>query len=559
MDQALTIVVLAVVAIALVTMVGNRLGVASPLLLLAVGGVVGLMPFVPAIEVEPEWILAGVLPPLLYSAAVSMPAIEFRRELRAISGLSVVLVLASALVLGWFFTLVVPGLSYAWGVALGAIMSPTDAVATSIVKRFGISPRVVAILEGEGLLNDATALVLLRASVAAAATGWSVGGIARDFAVAVVVAVAIGFVVGRVNLWLRARTLQASVNTALSLAVPFTAALPAEHLGASGLVAAVVAGLVTGRGAPRVLSPQHRLSDAEVWRTVEVLLEGAIFLVMGLELFGLLVDLDEDDHHLGRTVAVAAAALVIVLLVRAAFVAPLLLALSRRARRGAAVRDRVDRMRELAEDPDRFAAALTARARKHTRGLRGASRVEQLRLEPERIERFGVRVRRRLADIDYLIAEPLGPREGAVVVWAGLRGAVTLAAAQTLPADTPDRSLLVFLGFLVAAGSLVGQGATIGWVVRRVRPAGVDQAALDRDRVQLVEVLRATAERIRNDAEAAGEDPVDRADVIDAQRGVLLDLAREGAFASSAVRDVMAVLDADQISIELRRRPVEDV
>ncbi|WP_447644258.1 hypothetical protein [Nocardioides zeae] len=154
--------------------------------------------------------------------------------------------------------------------------------------------------------------------------------------------------------------------------------------------------------------------------------------------------------------------------------------------------------------------------------------MERLRLEPERIERFGVRVRRRLADIDYLIAEPLGPREGAVVVWAGLRGAVTLAAAQTLPADTPDRSLLVFLGFLVAAGSLVGQGATIGWVVRRVRPAGVDQAALDRDRVQLVEVLRATADRIRHDAEAAGEDPVDRAEVIDAQRGVLLDLAREG-------------------------------
>lgn len=560
MEHTLALVVVAVVAIALVSLVSNRLGVAAPLLLLAVGGIVGLLPFVPAVEIEPEWILAGVLPPLLYSAAVSMPAIEFRREFRAISGLSVALVVVSALTLGWFFTLVVPDLSFAWGVALGAIMSPTDAVATSIVKRFGISPRVVAILEGEGLLNDATALVLLRASVAAAASGWSLGGLARDFAVAVIVAVAIGFLVGKVNLWLRARTAEASVNTALSLAVPFAAALPAEHLEASGLVAAVVAGLVTGRGAPRVLSPQHRLSDAEVWRTVEVLLEGAIFLVMGLELYGLLVDLGEDDHHVGRTVAVAAAALGIVLAVRAAYVVPLLLALSRRARRGAAVRGRVEGMRELAEDPERFAAALTARAAKRPGGWRGrTTRPERLQLEPARLEQFGVRVRRKLADIDYLTAEPLGPREGVVVVWAGLRGAVTLAAAQTLPPETPDRSLLVFLGFLVAAGSLVGQGATIGWVVRLVKPAGIDEQALAHDRAQLIEVLRATAARLQADADATGEGPLDRADVIDAQRGVLLDLAREGAFSSTSLRDAMAVLDADQISIELRKRPVDDV
>ncbi|MDT9592897.1 sodium:proton antiporter [Nocardioides zeae] len=558
MDQVLELLVLGVLAIAAAAVASRRVGVASPLLLLGLGAVVGLLPFVPTVAVQPEWILAGVLPPLLYSAAVSMPAMEFRRELRAISGMSVVLVVASALVLGWFFTLVVPGLSFAWGVALGAIMSPTDAVATSIVKRIGVSPRVVAILEGEGLLNDATALVLLRAATVAAATSWSVGGVVRDFVVAAVLAGAVGYVVGRANLWVRARTPEAAVATAVSLTVPFAASVPAERLEASGLVAAVVAGLVTGRGAPRVLSPQARLSDAEVWHTVELLLEGAVFLVMGLELYGLLVDLDEADHRLLPTVLVAFAALAIVLVVRAAYVVPLLLAVHRRAARGAAVRPRVDALRELTEDPDRFAAALTDRPPPRGRLLRWAveKRRRRLRLEPEHVEQFGTRLRRRLADIDHLVDDPLGPREGAVVVWAGMRGAVTLAAAQTLPSDTPERSLLVFLAFCVAAGSLVLQGATLGLLVRWVRPAGVDTEALARERAQLVEVLRATAERVRRDASEEGV-PLLVA-VIEAQRDVLLDLAREGTFATASLRAAMAVLDADQIRLELRGKPVED-
>ncbi|WP_298943868.1 cation:proton antiporter [uncultured Microbacterium sp.] len=138
----LLVILLGVIAVAVVTALGQRLGVAGPLLLVALGLGVGLLPFVDVPEIDPELILVGILPPLLYASAVRLPAIEFRRDLAPITGLAVVLVVVTALILGWFFSLVIPGVGFALGVALGAILSPTDAVATGIAKRLGISPRV---------------------------------------------------------------------------------------------------------------------------------------------------------------------------------------------------------------------------------------------------------------------------------------------------------------------------------------------------------------------------------------------------------------------------------
>ena len=160
--------VVAVIGIVAVTRIAPRVGVAAPLLLVLLGVVASLLPGAPGLEIEPEWILAGVLPPLLYSSAVSMPGMDFRRDFGAIAGLSVVLVVVSAVVLGVFFSRVLD-ISLATGIALGAVVSPTDAVATSITKRLGVSPRLVTVLEGESLLNDASALVLLRSAIAATA------------------------------------------------------------------------------------------------------------------------------------------------------------------------------------------------------------------------------------------------------------------------------------------------------------------------------------------------------------------------------------------------------
>ena len=620
MEEILVIGVLAVLTIAAATSFGQRFGVASPLILVVVGILVSFLPFVPPLTLQPEWIIAGVLPPLLYSASVSMPSMNFRREFGAIGGLSVVLVIVSSLLLGIFFAWAIPGLGLGWGVALGAIVSPTDAVATGIVKRAGVSPRVVAILEGESLLNDATALVLLRAAIAAAAVaGFTVGAVTLSFLYSVVVAVVFGWVVGRLNLIVRARVKDATVNTVISFTVPFLASIPAEALGASGLVAAVVAGLITGSRAPRVLSPEHRLSDSQNWRTVELVLEGLIFLTMGLELFGIVQKVQNDHSGVLPALGIAAAALLLTLLVRAAFVAPLLALLARRGRRRERMRPTLTKLQERLQDPDAArrlleqgpqppealpelpgdpvddpdahaevlaadpavahaevakvagvpAAAAVARESLGATpsGWRGRlvrrQRARQRAWTVENITRFGTRLRRVLADIDYFTGAPLGWREGSIVVWAGMRGAVTVAAAQSLPQDTPGRSVLVLIAFLVAAGSLLLQGGTLGLALRIVKPTPADPAAERDERARLLELLHEAGESVPlpdtrdRTPEAFNQHKTARLQRIRAQRDALLDARDDGTFSADVLAGALSNLDADEISIDLKGDPTE--
>jgi monovalent cation/hydrogen antiporter len=307
------------------------------------------------------------------------------------------------------------------------------------------------------------------------------------------------------------------VNTVISFTVPFLAAVPSELLGASGLVAAVVAGLVTGQGAARRLSPQHRQSDAQNWRTIELILEGAVFLVMGLELSAILSDLQAAESR-GIAVGwrIAAVALVAVIAVRALYVLPTLSLQRMRSRRGASLRPRLTAAQE-----------------------RGGG------------ERFRSMLRRKVADIDYFTAVPLGWREGTVIVWAGMRGAVTLAAAQTLPHDTPDRSLIVFIAFVVAAGSLIIQGGTLPLLVRLVKPAGVDHRAARAERTELFRMLRQVAAEVERSPRTDHHGSL-RLEVIEAQREALLAARRDGAFSGSVLTGALETLDAEQISIELR-------
>ena len=562
--ELLIVAVLGLLGIAAATAIGPKLGFSAPLVLVVVGILVSFLPFVPDIEVDPEWIIAGVLPPLLYSASVSMPSMEFRREFGAISGLSVALVVVSSVALGFLFWWLVPGITLAAGIALGAIVSPTDAVATSIVKRVGVTPRVVTVLEGESLLNDATALVLLRSAIAATAATVTFWDIVGDFAFAVAVAVVIGWLVGRANLWVRSRVTDATVNTVISFTVPFLASVPSEALGASGLVAAVVAGLVTGRGAIRSLSPQHRMSDVQNWRTIELILEGTVFLVMGLELSTILGDLTDETRGVELGARVAAVTLVAVIAVRAMFVLPMLGLQRRSSRRGASIKPHLTAFQERLDtaEPGQVVAP-------EPQGGPGKARPGRV-LSAASLQRFQTRLRRKVADIDYFMAEPLGWREGTVIVWAGMRGAVTLAAAQTLPQGTPDRSLVIFIAFLVAAGSLLIQGGTLPWIVRLVKPAGIDVEAARTERAQLEEMLRGVADDLvheHREARAAAEerqhgdrDPVAdrelfrtlRLEIIEAQREALLAARDDGTFSASVLTGALETLDADQISMDLR-------
>jgi NhaP-type Na+/H+ or K+/H+ antiporter len=550
--ELLLVIVGGLVLIAGATLLAPRLGIAAPLVLVAVGVGASFLPTFGSTEIDPEWILAGVLPPLLYSSAVSMPTMNFRREFGAISGLSVLLVIGSSLVLGVFFMLVIPGLGFAWGVALGAIISPTDAVATSIVKQTSVSKRVVAILEGESLLNDATALVLLRTAIVAVAASFSFWGAVGSFAFSVVVAAAIGWLVGWLNLQLRKRVKDATVNTVISFTVPFLASVPAELLGASGLVAAVVAGLITGILAPRDLSPQNRLSDAQNWRTVELVLEGAVFLTMGLQITSIVTAVQEDHAGVGPSVLIAVGALVLVVLVRAAYVAPLLAVLAGLGRRNEKLQPRLLDMQQKLATPEGTKEAFE----RVSQGRRPAT--------ARQLEFFARRVVKGVADITYFRNAPLGWREGTAVVWAGMRGAVTVAAAQTLPIDTPQRSVLVLIAFAVAVLSLLLQGGTIGPLLRWIAPR-VDQTAIDEqtnaERTRLMQLMRSSGETVGQAPEA--EPSLDgfmatkrhELAVLEAQRAALLDARDHGTFDADVLAYAMEILDASQIALEMRGKP----
>ena len=571
--ELLLIAVVGVVVIALATALAPRVGIAGPLALLAIGIGVSLLPFFPAFEIDPEIILVGVLPPLLYSSAVSLPAIEFRRDFRPIAGLSILLVLVSTAVLAIFFALTIPGIDVYLAIALGALLSPTDAVATSIVKRLGISPRVVTMLEGESLLNDATSLVLLRTAVAAIAVGSvPIGGAVLAFGWGVLIAVVIGALVGLVALRMRAWVAHSAANTALSFVVPFVAYIPTEQLGGSGLVAAVVAGIVTGQGAARWFTPEQRLSDELNWRTVELTLEGAVFLVMGLQLKEIVRANIEEHQGLWQATWLAASAIGVILLVRAGYVAILVSSQGRRARR--LTRERLEGVSnriDVVEAQGRDAPGAVARTPTST-----------VRRE-RRVQRMRIRVSRARADLDYYQTSPLGWRHGTVIVWAGMRGVVTLAAAQTLP-DGPFRALLIFVAFLVAVGSLVLQGFTLPWLVRLLGlegsggggPTAPEQRRLDDEMraaaassltsgaltrrdgsafsAQLVETVGARLTSPPDDETTSyAHDVLElRLALIDVMRMRLNDLSRDGTFSTAALRHALAELDADQLSLQLR-------
>lgn len=577
-------VVLGVLLVVAVTELAPRVHVSAPLLLVLVGVAVSFLPAVPAISVDPRWVLGIVLPPLLYSAAVAMPTMDFRRDLTTISELSVGLVLLSTAVVGVALTHLVPGIGLATGLAVGAVISPTDAVATTIVRRARVSPRLVTVLEGESMLNDATALVLLRSAIAATAatvTLWSVTG---RFLWAVVSAVGIGWLVGRVNLSVRARIGHPTVNVAISLVVPFVAYLPTEHLGGSGLVAAVTAGLVTGHDAPKRLRAEDRLNEQAVWRTLELLIESAVFLVMGLQLFGLVRDVRGEHGSLVRALVVGVLAGMLVLVVRSAFVVPSLWLQRRRVRRGMQVRDR------LSEAEGQLAAR---RAAARTQPRPPGMDTEQLaQVQAARRTRL-TRVRRLISDIDYLAAESFGWREGVLLVWAGMRGAVTVAAVQSLPASTPSRSTLVLIGFVVAGGTLLLQGGTLPWLVRVLHLSRDPDADLAAERMALhVELVAAVRARLdkpdlrRPDGSPYPDDMLDRArqreaatvadpdlpedealeaseqtraqfrdlrlEILQARRARLLRLRDEGAYSSQSLDQALRVLDAEQIGVEMR-------
>lgn len=593
---ALLIFVLAMVVIAASDRLAEHTSVVAPVALLALGIIVGFTPWVPDIEIDPEIIVMVILPPLLYATATSMPTMDFRRNLTPIAVLSVVLVVVSAGALGFVFERMIPGIGLAFGIALGAVVSPTDAVATSIVRRQGVSNRLVTVLEGEGLINDASALVILSSATAAAAAHVTAGEVIGHFAIEVVVAVVVGLAAGRLMLWLRSRVAGATADTVLALITPFVAYLPAQQFHGSGLVAAVFAGLIVGREAPVHLPPSHRVATRQIWGVAQLVLESAVFGLMGLQLPGILHDVAEGELHFGWAAVVAGVGLVGGLLVRAIMVVPLVIGSNHGAKRRLERRPQLEKLNEAA---DRMASKVRNGPVTVARGGR------RVTLTPEHTRRLRTRIWRSLSDTDYYTEQTFGPREGAVIVWAGMRGAITLAAAQMLPESTPHRSFLILVAALLASASLALQGSTLSLVVKLVKPASTKPISRAEMR-KIYDLTHRAAESVPVppklmallNAESSPDDPDDvtsvqgpavslawnlsdrlresnmdftldqrdrltamafsyALDVINAQRTLLLNIRDIGKFRPQALDKVFATLDADQIALELHARPLE--
>lgn len=305
--------VLLLAVVGLVYGLARRIGLLAPILLVVFGIALSFVPGWPQLRLDPELVLEGILPLLLYIAAVRTSVPAFRRNLGSISLLAFGHVLFIAALVGLVLHAVVPRIPLAAAFALGAVVAPPDAVsATAIARRLRLPRQVVTILEGESLVNDATALVTLRIAVAAAtglAVSWGHAG--RELAVAVLGGLLIGGAVALLAAFLHRRTDDPLLENTISLLTPFLAFVPANYIGASGVVAVVTCGLYLGHRRPGLMGPDARLQVDAVWRVTQFLLEGALFLLVGLQMRSVVEALSFDwPLVVGATAAVVAAVVI---------------------------------------------------------------------------------------------------------------------------------------------------------------------------------------------------------------------------------------------------------
>jgi Na+/H+ antiporter len=449
MESIVDTVVLLSVAV-LGAALARRFGFLAPIVLLVAGLGLSFVPGFPEVHLEPELVLIGILPPLLYVAALQTSVPAFKFNLRPILLLAIGLVVVTAFTVGYVVHWFLPQVPLAVCVALGAIVAPPDAVsATAVARRIGLPRRVVTILEGESLLNDATALVMLRIAVPVAAGG-AVGFL--DIGGQVVLKAGGGLLIGMAGAvlaaWLHSKILDSLLDDAVSLLTPFIVVIVAERLHTSSIVAVVVAGLYLGHRIPSLLSPTARLQMEAVWRLVTFLLEGLVFLLVGLQLRQLVGDLETP---LGTTLTITGAVFAVLILVRFIWMYP-----------ATYLARLVPRVRAREERPPPTVPTVIAWA-----GMRGV---------------------------------------------VTLAGALTLAepGSEELPIAYP-RELFVFIAFAVIVLTLLVQGTTLPMLARRlgVRADTATEDALAEAGVQHA-ASRAARERLDALADGAPASVVER-------------------------------------------------
>ena len=313
MEHIELVVLFLLVTVAVLTALARVIGVPYPILLVIGGSLVGFAPGVPEIELDPDLVLLIFLPPLLFNAAYTASIRELRTYMRAITLTAVGLVLLTMCSVALVAHALIDGLPWAAAFALGAIVSPTDPLAaTQIMRRLGVPRRTTAVIEGESLVNDGTALVAYRTAVSAAVGGsFDLLDATGDFVVNVIGGIAIGLVAGFIVVKaLKKLVGDDVVGVVTSLAAGYIAYIPAEEIGVSGVLAAVVVGLMAGYWSYALSTPASRLRGYGFWEVLVFLLNAVLFVLVGLQLPGILSAQDRSALEL-IALALAISAVVI--------------------------------------------------------------------------------------------------------------------------------------------------------------------------------------------------------------------------------------------------------
>ena len=509
------------VALGVMLVVSTAVKVPLPILFVGGGLLLSFAPGFPQITLPPELVLVAILPPLLYSTAFFTGLRDLRTNIRPIGLLAIGLVLVTMGGVAVVAHQAISGLSWGAAFTLGAIVSPTDALAaTEIARNLGVPRRIVSIIEGESLVNDGTALVLYRTAVTAAVAGtFSLFDASWHLVVNVIGGIAVGLAVGWVVRRVRLRVSDTPTEVALALLSGYLAFLPAAAIGVSGVLAAVTIGVYMGWYTPQLTTVETRLSGTAFWEILVFLVNALLFALIGIQLHGIL------DRLSGRSTAslIADAALVsaVVILTRVVWV-PIMTYVPRLLFR---------------------------------------------------------RIRER---------DPYPPWQYPVVIsWAGIRGAVSLAAALALPTDVPGRDLIVFLTFAVILATLVGQGLTLPALIRvlhiptddgadredaKARIKAAEAAIVRLDELAAEDWVRDdTAERLRGSyrfrqsrfrarLDGQDDDGVEersqqfqrlRRELLDAERDAVLALRNEGVITEEVMHRVQRDLDLEDSRLDV--------
>jgi Na+/H+ antiporter len=523
------------------TAIANRRKFPYPILLVAAGLVIGFVPQLPDLALDPDVVFVIILPPLLYDAASKTSWHEFRASIRPISALAITLVFFTTVAIAITAHYLIPGFSWPLAFVLGAVVSPPDAVAASgIIKGLGLNKKVITILEGESLVNDASALIAYRYAVTAVTTGtfifWKAG---LEFLLIAGVGILIGIAIGYLFV-LAHKKIENNpvVETSLTLLSPFVSYLAAEQFHMSGVLAVVSTGLVISWRSPEVFSYQTRMKTRAVWDTLIFLLHGFVFILIGLQLPSLIKDL--GHYSLPQLLGYGLLISLVTIVVRIIWV---------------------------------FSGAYWQNYF-HKRKKAGD-------------------------DLSVNDNDDNTWKNVLVVAWTGTRGVISLAAALALPlvlqdgALFPKRHSIIFLAFVVIFVTLVVQGLSLPLLIRWLKIKRQDNTAAEEKELQLYlanstlhfieqeltvpldnklqeqlkkkyeQLITDLTKEIRRHKKAKHHDEEAKPALPDAmlnakleiskfQRELLVRLHKEGDFSDGAIKKVEREMDIDELKLNLQ-------